>query len=289
MLLGAETGRCIFNFTVDFICFYRLLVFSVGLVQGFPHSGSGGSAEPLGGRQKPLEPPRFWEFSSKMSCMAHRRSRLEILVEISQRHLPFTDSHSCVVSLVALMNLRSLYSVAPVLPGGWVLVGEQIKYVPVSPQRIVAGAAPGPVSIATTATAPGNVGQDDDGLDPVELVSNDGSLSYVVIGPAGTSANITVILPAAATAPATQIGPDQPLASTITATSNVPAAAAATSSPPSPQPQPQPRVSGTQLVSLALGGKVVVTKVGLLGPDGCRRVTCGGPSCAGKCCVAPGC
>ena len=75
-------------------------------------------------------------------------------------------------------------SVAPVLAGGWVLVGEQTKYVAMSPQRIVATAA-------STVSDP----EASDGLHPSELASDDHGLSFTVVGAEKEEIAITVVAP----------------------------------------------------------------------------------------------
>ena len=83
----------------------------------------------------------------------------------------------------------SVTSVAPVLSGGWALVGEENKYVAVSPQRIVASAAP---------AAPKAKGASD-ALHESELQGGEckgkGGLCFRIIGAVGESVRITVLAP----------------------------------------------------------------------------------------------
>eukprot|EP01052_Picozoa_sp_SAG31_P012126 SAG31_NODE_701_length_12730_cov_3.008709_1_plen_646_part_00 len=76
-----------------------------------------------------------------------------------------------------------LHSIAPVLPGGWALLGEQSKYVAVSPQRLVVG------HIASDAEA------DSDSLSPDELLNGDGQFAFGVLGEPGESVAVAVLVP----------------------------------------------------------------------------------------------
>lgn len=92
-----------------------------------------------------------------------------------------------------------LLSVAPVLPGGWVLVGELGKYVAVSPQRFTSA-----VAINSTDAEAENDGWESDGLDPAELglpwpsnTTSQGELTFLVRGMPGETVNITIVVPQA--------------------------------------------------------------------------------------------
>ena len=80
-------------------------------------------------------------------------------------------------------------NVAPVLNGGWVVVGEQGKYVAVSPQRMIAASAPA-----------GSFSDSDgpsDALHEEELGNTDGAgVGFEVVGMAGETLDITVVAPA---------------------------------------------------------------------------------------------
>ena len=80
----------------------------------------------------------------------------------------------------------SLYSVAPVLAGGYALLGDQSKYVSVSPQRFV-------TARATTATSEGA----SDALVESELMSTASGLSFGVIGTAAETVRVTMLVPGA--------------------------------------------------------------------------------------------
>ena len=80
-----------------------------------------------------------------------------------------------------------LQSLAPMLPGGWILVGEMNKYVPVSPQRLIVSE-----SSPTSKTAGSS-----DSFDSVEIVSSDGlTLRFDVVGAVGEAVVLTVVAPA---------------------------------------------------------------------------------------------
>jgi hypothetical protein len=81
---------------------------------------------------------------------------------------------------------------APVLAGGWVLVGEENKYVALSPQRIVAAAA------ASSAVADSG-GEASDALHESELQADGKGLSFGVVGASGETVHITVLVPASST------------------------------------------------------------------------------------------
>jgi hypothetical protein len=78
-----------------------------------------------------------------------------------------------------------LFSVAPVLTGGWVLLGEEGKYVAVSPQRLASAFAPTPARPATAS----------DALVEAELVTSAGSLRFTVHGARGEAVRILVVSP----------------------------------------------------------------------------------------------
>ena len=80
----------------------------------------------------------------------------------------------------------SLYSVAPVLAGGYALLGDQSKYVSVSPQRFV-------TARATTAASEGA----SDALVESELMSTASGLSFGVIGTAAEKVRVTMLVPGA--------------------------------------------------------------------------------------------
>ena len=77
----------------------------------------------------------------------------------------------------------------PCTNGGWVVVGEQGKYVAVSPQRMIAASAPA-----------GSFSDSDgpsDALHEEELGNTDGAgVGFEVVGMAGETVNITVVAPA---------------------------------------------------------------------------------------------
>ena len=75
--------------------------------------------------------------------------------------------------------------VAPVLAGGWVIVGEQAKYVAVSPQRVVA-------ALPASAHDP----EASDGLDESELAADGKGLKFVIVGADKEVVKITVLAPA---------------------------------------------------------------------------------------------
>ena len=75
--------------------------------------------------------------------------------------------------------------VAPVLVGGWVIVGEQAKYVAVSPQRVVAAMA------AATHDPDAS-----DGLDESELAADGKGLKFAIVGADTEVVKITVLAPA---------------------------------------------------------------------------------------------
>ena len=82
-----------------------------------------------------------------------------------------------------------LHHVAPVLPGGWVLLGEQTKFVAVSPQRFVAARVSASAMAATGAS---------DALAEDELLrSPDGGglFEFTVLGEPGESVGVAVVVP----------------------------------------------------------------------------------------------
>lgn len=91
---------------------------------------------------------------------------------------------------VELSRYWNLYSVAPVLAGGWALLGEQDKYVAVSPQRFA------------TARAVGFMAGDDgtsDAMVEAELQPTGGEgLSFTVLGAAAETVSVSVLAPMAA-------------------------------------------------------------------------------------------
>jgi hypothetical protein len=78
-----------------------------------------------------------------------------------------------------------LHSIAPVLPGGWALLGEQSKYVAVSPQRLVVG--------HTTSSNSAAAGSDS--LSPGELLHGDDNFAFGVLGEPGESVAVAVLIP----------------------------------------------------------------------------------------------
>ena len=103
-------------------------------------------------------------------------------------------------------RLWMLQSLAPVLPGGWVLVGEMSKYVPVSPQRLVVAAAAADASGGGASGGGGSVGASD-AFDAADIVSKDGAtLTFDVVGAAGEKVDITVVVPPAHAAAAVEAG-----------------------------------------------------------------------------------
>ena len=81
-----------------------------------------------------------------------------------------------------------IYGVSPILAGGWAIVGEESKYVALSPQRIVSAHA----TAATSADS-------SDALLESELQPTEGSgLSFTIIGAEAERVSITVLAPAAA-------------------------------------------------------------------------------------------
>ena len=88
-----------------------------------------------------------------------------------------------------------LFQLAPVLPSGWVLLGELRKISPLSPQRFL---------VRTGAPAPATT--DSDALNPAELSSDGANLAFELIGAPGEVVEVTIVSPAAAddvTMPAT--------------------------------------------------------------------------------------
>ena len=84
----------------------------------------------------------------------------------------------------------NLLHVAPVLAGGWCIVGEQAKIVALSPQRVLVA-------------APRNATEDEDVSDALhedELSAGGSGLSFTIIGAAQEVVCITVVRPAAALA-----------------------------------------------------------------------------------------
>jgi hypothetical protein len=84
-----------------------------------------------------------------------------------------------------------LWSVAPVLVGGWVLLGEEAKFVRMSPQRIVAAASVTP--------APGA----SDALNALELCTDGSGLAFNVLGAPSEVVRLTLVAPRARGSPAT--------------------------------------------------------------------------------------
>ena len=84
-----------------------------------------------------------------------------------------------------------LWSLAPVLPGGWVLVGEQSKYVHVSPQRFN--------SVFTNTTATASTASD--AYRPSEIVGTVGGagggscLKFDILGAVGEIVLVSVVVP----------------------------------------------------------------------------------------------
>jgi hypothetical protein len=83
----------------------------------------------------------------------------------------------------------SLLQLAPVLPSGWVLLGELSKVVTLSPQRFLVHAG-----------APAPAATDSDALDAVAELGSDGSaeLSFRLVGAPGEVVELTLVCPAAA-------------------------------------------------------------------------------------------
>jgi hypothetical protein len=102
---------------------------------------------------------------------------------------PFSDHDSLTVGSGAVLKPGSrqweLYSAAPVLSGGWVLIGEESKYVRVSAQRIL------------TAVASPRAFTDDAIRPEAELNANPSGFEFTVIGAAQEETEITVIVPGA--------------------------------------------------------------------------------------------
>lgn len=81
-----------------------------------------------------------------------------------------------------------LHQIAPVLSGGWVLLGEQAKYVAVSPQRFMSAHVSGLAAVASAS----------DALSEDELIAADHSnelLGFTVLGEPGESVDVAVIAP----------------------------------------------------------------------------------------------
>jgi len=77
-----------------------------------------------------------------------------------------------------------LFNWAPVLPGGFALIGEQTKFVHVSPQRFVA-ASPASQTFASI-----------DGIQPFELIGhNNATMQFSIVGVPGELVPTTVMLP----------------------------------------------------------------------------------------------
>ena len=93
-----------------------------------------------------------------------------------------------------------LHQIAPVLQGGWVLLGEQSKYVAVSPQRFMAARVGDPPA-----------GGASDALDQDELVHTSSGeqgqtvLEFGVLGEPGECVNVTVIIPPPASVAAQEV------------------------------------------------------------------------------------
>jgi hypothetical protein len=89
----------------------------------------------------------------------------------------------------------NLYSLAPVLAGGWALLGEQEKYVAVSPQRFV-------TAHAVEATDEGA----SDALVEAELQPEGGQgLRFTVVGAVGENVSVSVLVPSANNAAAADV------------------------------------------------------------------------------------
>jgi hypothetical protein len=98
-----------------------------------------------------------------------------------------------------------LHQVAPVLPGGWVLLGEQAKYVAVSPQRFMAA------NVSTSAMAVER-GSDELYEDELLLPGSGGQeiLAFTVLGEAGESVDVAVIAPTESTVAINTQSADRP-------------------------------------------------------------------------------
>lgn len=84
-------------------------------------------------------------------------------------------------------RLWRLFAISPVLPGGWVLLGEEDKYVRVSPQRFVAARYIPPLGPSAS-----------DALNPAsELLADGSGFSVRVIGAPFERVRVTVIVPPA--------------------------------------------------------------------------------------------
>eukprot|EP01052_Picozoa_sp_SAG31_P014850 SAG31_NODE_936_length_10870_cov_5.136966_9_plen_606_part_00 len=81
-----------------------------------------------------------------------------------------------------------IYGVAPVLIGGWVLIGEENKYVALSPQRFVAAAPAFP-----------NRAQDSDALFDEELMADGNGLRFTIIGSDKEDVRVTIVVPTSLT------------------------------------------------------------------------------------------
>ena len=98
----------------------------------------------------------------------------------------------CPKAKPALCRSWALHSASPVLPGGCVLVGEESKYVAVSPQRVQA-------SDADAGAASGGT----DALRASEIAASRQGFSVVLVGAPGETVPITVVVPASGVAEAT--------------------------------------------------------------------------------------
>ena len=96
-------------------------------------------------------------------------------------------------SATGLVSDTRLHSIAPVLSHGWVLLGEQRKYVAVSPQRLVVGRA------AATQVGASDSLQMDELIIAHGTEDGDGSsLEFAVIGEAGETVDVAVVVPSSA-------------------------------------------------------------------------------------------
>lgn len=102
--------------------------------------------------------------------------------------IPFSSDNPINASTIAINTGYAadwrLLSAAPVLPGGWVLLGEQNKYVQLSPQRFISSR---PVINDAILNDAMNVNE-------LMLPENDG-ISFIVIGMPGEMISVTVLIP----------------------------------------------------------------------------------------------
>ena len=98
-----------------------------------------------------------------------------------------------------------LHQIARVLSGGWGLLGEQAKYVAVSPQRFMSAHVSGLAAVASAS----------DALSEDELIAADHSnelLGFTVLGEPGESVDVAVIAPPTRAVSANGVGADDAVA-----------------------------------------------------------------------------